>query len=129
MAKESAKERFNKARERALRGVMTLEKPLMSQNVEVTEVRYDFSLLSGYEVVECLDSDPGFTSVQGISARQAMNLFSRAAEKCRKDNREMDAQDYLQRMGEADTIAAVRVARLFFMVMSREGDLRIRPMP
>lgn len=122
-------EQFRKARELSLRGVMTLDKPLMSKDEPVTEIRYDFSLLSGYEVVECLDKDPGFTSVQGISAKQAMNLFAKAAEKCRADNKELDALDYVQRLSEADTIAAVRVARLFFTVMSREGDTRIRPMP
>ena len=44
--------------ELAVRGVIKLSTPIKSKDKDVYELHYDFSKLTGNDLVECLDTDP-----------------------------------------------------------------------
>lgn len=101
-------------------GTMTLMYPFKSHDQEVTEIKYDFCGLSGSEMMDALDS-ANANNIFNISNAQAMALFAATAAKCAPyiedgniRSRMFDAKDVKARMGAADAVKAIQLAKLFY---------------
>jgi hypothetical protein len=107
------------------RGVMTLCKPLLSADVEISELRYDFSTLTGEELVRALDSEaPDRTGERSgvLTNKQAIRLFIYAA----KNNGGLDEHDLQSRMGVQDMVGASLLAKNFFKFLVLQASNNIR---
>lgn len=111
-------------RERALRlsrGRFRLEKPIRARSRDIEELKIDFSMLSGMEVVDALDRDAKGNNAFYITKKQALFLFAEAAAKATPD---VDSTDILERISVADTLKAVQVAAAFFTASSQAANMR-----
>ena len=106
------------------KGILTLETPLTAGGKEITELPYDFTVLTGMEYTDAMDADTrGNTQkLYGITYRQALNLFATAAA---KEVEALDTTDIITRMGATDATAAVQLATLFFTASIRAARRRI----
>ncbi len=104
------------------KGILKLEMPFTSDDVEITELKYDFTALTGMEYADAMDSDTVTQQAFRITNRQALALFAIAAA---KQTEHVDNTDIIQRMGVTDSIEAVRLAALFFQASVRAGEMRI----
>jgi len=104
------------------KGILKLEMPFTSDDVEITELKYDFTALTGMEYADAMDSDTVTQQAFRITNRQALALFAIAAA---KQTEHVDNTDIVQRMGVTDSIEAVRLAALFFQASVRAGEMRI----
>lgn len=106
------------------KGRLGLETPITAGDKEFTELAYDFTKLSGLEYTDAMDSDRNINArqIDGISSRQGLELFARAAA---KEAEELDATDIVTRMGGTDAPVAVQLASLFFAASRRAGLKRI----
>ena len=100
------------------KGTLELATPIRARSKDVTELRYDFTKLTGWEYVEAMDSDPTARNVFVVTKKQAMCLFAAAAAKVTPD---VDAKDIKERIGLADAQRAVQVATLFLNTSAREA--------
>lgn len=114
------------------KGVMKLEKPIQAGAGAVTELRWDFRELTGWEYANALDGDSADVNVFKITNKQALCLFAAAAAKATTikndagmDVHPLDARDIRSRMGIDDTIKAVQMATVFFVASARAGNKRI----
>lgn len=103
-------------------GTLELSVPILSRNVEISEIHYDFDKITGWEYLNAMDADTGNTNTYRISHKQAFALFTKAASK--QDN-SLDETDMKTRMGVADVMNAVRVATVFFVSTSQAAGRRI----
>ena len=117
---------------RIAKGVMKLEKPIMGAGREVTELKWDFRNLTGWEYANALDSDSSGVNVFRITNKQALSLFAAAAAKATTVKNDagveihpLDMEDIKSRMGIDDTIMAVQTATVFFVTSARVGNKRI----
>ena len=109
--------------EKMARGRMKLSKPIMCKGKELTELHYDFLALSGFEYADAMDSDAGRGSDSfHLTNRQALALFSAAVA---KNNEDMDKEVVMRGLSIGDTIKAVQLATVFFVISSRAGNRRI----
>ena len=114
------------------KGALKLAKPIMAAGREITELRWDFRDLTGWEYANALDCDNAGVNVFRITNKQAFSLFAAAAAKATTikndggvDMHPLDARDIKERMGIDDTIKAVQVATVFFATSARVGNKRI----
>ncbi len=106
------------------KGILALETPIKAAGNEITELPYDFTVLTGMEYTDAMDGDTrGNTQkINGITYRQALNLFATAVA---KEVEALDATDIITRIGVTDATAAVQLATLFFTASIRAGQKRI----
>mgnify|MGYP000379441638 CR=1 FL=1 len=100
------------------RGSFDLETPILSRGENINKVAYDFTKLTGMEVVAALDSDPGIQP----GFKQAFAIFAQAVA---KETEGVDAKDVMERMGATDTLEGVQLAVNFYYASIRAGRLRI----
>lgn len=113
--KNAAAEKILTAAELA-KGTLKLKKPIRAASTDVTELKYDFDNLTGWEYAEAMDADPNARTVFKVTARQAMSLFAMSAA---KENEKIDATDIREQMGVADTMKAVQLTTLFLAVSAK----------
>lgn len=141
--KESAAEPEKQEEEKAIddpsaqlrelcRGKLKLLTPFRAHGQDVTEIRYDFCDLNGMEMMDALDSVITVNNMFGISNKQAMALFAMTAEKCApmvndggRLTRLFDAKDVKSRIGAADSVKAMQLAKLFYNASSQAGNNNI----
>lgn len=123
-ASEEAREKIRISNEALTegKGVLKLETPITSADGEITELPYDFTVLTGLEFTEAMDSDMNAQQIFRITSRQALALFAVAAA---RQTPSLDRRDIMERIGMTDSVAATQVATLFFSASTRAGRLRI----
>jgi hypothetical protein len=104
------------------KGTLKLEIPIRAGGEDVTELRFDFTSLTGWEYADAMDRDASAVNIFMITSKQAMMLFAATAA---KETPGIDATDIRERMGIADAIKAVQLATIFFRASARAGDRRI----
>lgn len=109
-------------RERYFSGAMKLVEPIVSADVPITELTFDFRTISGTDFIRAMDEDRETDGFR-LSNRQAIHLFAYAAG---KGNGGLDANDIINRMGIQDMVVAVRLARSFFNIAALAGEKRIK---
>ncbi len=113
------------------KGKITLFTPIRAAGKDITELRWNFRNLNGWEYANAMDCDMS-GSVFRITNRQALGLFAASAAKettikneSGVDIHPLDAQDIRERIGIDDCAKAVQVASVFFLASVREGNKRI----
>lgn len=113
------------------RGTLTLLHPFKSHDQDVTEIKFDFCNLTGNEMMDALDS-ANVNNMFNISNEQAMALFAATAAKCapwiddgRIKTRLYDAKDVKARLGAADAVKALQLAKLFYHASGQAGNNNI----
>jgi hypothetical protein len=106
------------------KGILELETPIVAGEKQITELPYDFTVLTGMEYTDAMDSDNRGNAQQmySITYRQGLNLFAAAAA---KEVEELDMTDIITRIGVTDAVEAVQLATLFFTASTRAGRKRI----
>lgn len=129
---EQATNNIEKELEHIAKGTMKLMVPLTAAGREITELKWDFRSLSGWEYVGALDYDNAGVNVFKLTNKQALSLFAAAAAKAttmkREDGSEfnpLDAHDIRDRLCIDDSIKAVQTATVFFITSARVGNKRI----
>lgn len=124
MEAEAAKVREGMEAMKEGKGILTLETPIAAGGKQIAALPYDFTVLSGMEYTDAMDSDNRGNAHQmyGITYRQGLNLFAAAAA---KEVEELDATDIITRIGVTDAVEAVQLATLFFTASTRAGRKRI----
>ena len=114
------------------KGTLKLMSPIRAHGQDVKEIKYDFCDLTGMEMMDALDSVATINNMFGISNKQAMALFAATAEKCApmvddggKLTRLFDAKDVKARLGAADSVKAMQLAKLFYNASSQAGNSNI----
>lgn len=112
------------------RGTMKLMAPFRAHGEDVKEVTYDFCGLTSAEMMDALDSVP-VNNMFTISNKQALALFAVTAEKNApmvddggRKTRLFDKRDVM-RMGAADSVKAVQIAKLFYLASGQAGNNNI----
>lgn len=104
---------------RLSKGTLKLKVPIKARDKELTELCYDFGMLTGLEYVDAMDSDRDSKNIFKVSNKQALSIFAKAAAKCTED---VDEVDICQRISVADTIKAVQTATVFLVASSRAEE-------
>ena len=104
------------------KGRLRLETLILAGDEEVKELAYDFTVLTGMEYIDAMDTDPNAMQIYRITYRQALALFATAAA---KQTDRLDMKDITSRIGATDAVEAVQLATLFFTASTRAGRLRI----
>ena len=109
------------------KGKLTLETPIKSGEKEITELKYDFTALTGLEYTDAMDNDMNANpnAIQNVTHKQALALFAKAAA---KQTEGLDMQDIMTRIGATDALEAVQLAKIFFVGSTRAGRMRISKM-
>ena len=107
---------------KTVNGRLRLEKPIRAHDLDIEELAYDFTALTGMEYTEAMDTGNGSDSVYSITNRQALSLFAKAAAKQTED---VDKQDILSQIGMTDALEGVQLAMLFFNASTQAGRMRI----
>ncbi len=110
-------------------GKLILLQPFRAHSEDVTEVAFDFCGLTNEEMMAALDTVP-VNNILAISNQQAMALFAATAAKCAPDvegekHKLYDARDIRKRMGPADAVKAIQLAKLFYNASSQAGGNNI----
>lgn len=104
------------------RGTLKLETPIKAGDKDVSELKYDFTRLTGWEYADAMDSDAGAGNIFRVTSKQALLLFAKTAG---KETEGIDATDIKERIGVTDSIKAVQLATIFFVASTRAGNNRI----
>lgn len=105
------------------KGRLALETPILAGDKEINELTYDFTELTGLEYTEAMDASPNAgQSLSGLSYRQGLSLFAKAAA---KQHEGLDMLDIVSRIGATDAAEAVELASIFFGASIRAGRKRI----
>lgn len=112
-----------------VRGVVELFVPMRSKSDDVHALHYDFSTLTGNDMVECLDSDPGANNDNGVTSRQAVALFCRACKRAEHAISGLDEIDIRRQLSGQDMVTAVRIGKSFFAHALAGALLSISRMP
>lgn len=117
---EKAKEAAKKLMEKLAKaeGVMPLTEPITGRDKTLTELRYDFSKISGWEYVEAMDMDKSATNAFKMTNKQALCLFAAAVSKVMD---EVDATDVRTRLGMMDSRNAVSITVSFLAASAQVG--------
>lgn len=112
-------------------GKLILMQPFRAHSEDISELRYDFCALTTEEEMDALDSVP-MNNMFAISNKQALALFAATAAKCApeleegvKKTRMYDATDIRKRLGPADAIKAIQLAKAFYAASSQAGSKNI----
>jgi len=100
-------------------GEFQLYAPIRAGGKDITVLEYDFQALTGWEIMDALDSDPKATNIFRVTNKQAMMMFAMAVA---KKTPGIDATDIRERMGSVDAIKVAQLAALFFATSSRAGS-------
>lgn len=114
---EQRRERMRKAfklPEEVQRGVLKLFSPMLSKDKEYMELHYDFTKLTGKEMIDALDVEPDADNNTSLTNKQAIFLFSMACSKVERSISGLDAIDIRSRLSARDMIGAVRIGKSFF---------------
>ena len=98
----------------ATKGVMRLFSPMKSRGEEVSEIHYDFSVLTNRDFISCMDADRRNRDMNSISRMQALKLYYRMHDKVERPISGLDAHDLEEQASIADTDAMVDRAAAFF---------------
>lgn len=109
------------AREKLSRGMLTLLHPIRARGRDVTELKYDFTNLTGMEYANAMASSRHADAFQ-INTMQAFHLFCATAE---KENPDIAAVDIMRDLKAEDAVKAVQAAQIFFDLTSRAGNKRV----
>ena len=114
------------------RGVLKLMTPIRAHSQDVKEIKFDFCAMTGMEMMDALDSVPTVNNMFGVTNKQAIALFAATAEKCApiiddggKLTKLYDAKDVKGRLGAADAVKAMQLAKLFYNASSQAGNNNI----
>ena len=111
-----------KAMDALNKGKFGLKYPIRDGDREYTELKYDFSSMTAWEMAQAIDKGTnGKNDAFNLTDSQALALFAAAAGKCTEG---LDATDIRERMSAADGVAAIKVAAIFFNTSSLAGSLR-----
>ena len=115
-------------------GKMKLLQPIRAAGQDITELKWNFRNLTGWEFASAMDCDSA-SNVFRITNKQALGLFAASAAKettIKNDGgveiHPLDAQDIRQRIGIDDCVKAVQIAAVFFVASAREANKRISSM-
>ena len=105
------------------RGKLKLFKPFIADDVEITELTFDFENLGGPELVRAMDrgAQNGANAFR-LTSEQALELFIASAA---KETEGVDAADVRRGLSSVDTVKAVQLATVFFVTSSQAGNGRI----
>lgn len=106
--------------ESLIRGTMILKNPMRAESTDITELKYDFSKLTGWEYVEAMDSDANARNVFKITTKQALCLFAMSAG---KETPKIDATDIKQQISVVDAVKAVQLATVFLVTSTRDAKM------
>lgn len=98
----------------ATKGVLRLFSPMKSRGEEVSEIHYDFSVLTNRDFISCMDADRRNRDMNSISRMQALKLYYRMHDKVERPISGLDAHDLEEQASIADTDAMVDRAAAFF---------------
>jgi len=104
------------------KGRLKLEKPIIINDKETDTLEYDFTIMTGMDYTDAMDSDHNARDTSRTTHRQFLALFAKAAAKCTPG---ADMEDIVERIGATDAITGEGLASLFFMASTRAGRLRI----
>lgn len=114
------------------RGKLKLLHPFRAHGQDVHELSFDFCALTGTEMMDALDEVVTVNNMFGISNKQALALFATTAGKCApmlEDGSSMtrmyDAKDVKSRLGAADSVKAIQLAKLFYQASGQAGNNNI----
>ena len=117
--------------EKISRGTMQLLKPIRAAGMDITELKWDFRNLTGWEYAKAMDCDRS-AGVINFSNVQALALFaaSAAKETVVKNERgetihPLDARDIRERIGCDDCAKGIQAASVFFLVSAQVANKRI----
>lgn len=110
-------ETVKKAIKELYKGTLKLSKPIRAASEDITELHYDFTILTGWDYVDAMDSDTAAKNMFKITSKQALSLFAVAAAK-KTDN--VDAKDIKERIGVVDAAKAVQLATVFLVTSTKE---------
>lgn len=97
-------------------GVLKLRTPIRAESADVTELKYDFSKVTGWEYVEAMDADRSSDNILRMSSKQALCLFATA---CAHEHTNLDARDIRERISAMDAMQATQLATLFTVTSAR----------
>lgn len=103
-----------------INGTVKLKKPIRARSEDVTELKYDFDKVTGWEYAEAMGMDTDSRNVFTISHKQALALFAKAAEKAMDGV--LDARDIRERLGTVDAVTAVQLAVVFIRASIRDAE-------
>lgn len=95
-------------------GVLHLFQPMRSRGEAVSELHYDFSVLTSREFIACMDADRSNRDMNTISRTQALRLYYKMHDKVERPISGLDAHDLEEQACIADTDAMVERAAAFF---------------
>lgn len=101
------------------KGTFKLAAPIRAAGADLDTLEYDFTKLTGWELVEAMDADGNAKSVFKITQKQALCVFAAAAAKCTKN---VDATDIKERIGATDALRAVQLATVFLTASARAAN-------
>lgn len=102
-------------------GTLKLQIPIKSHDTDVTELKYDFTKLTGRDYVNAIK---GTRNVFHIDAEGELMLFACAVEKT-EENDGIDRRDVYERISAQDAIVAVQLSSNFFNASFRVGSKNI----
>jgi len=113
------------------RGKLTLMQPIRAAGLDITELRWNFRNLTGWEYADAMDCDASSNAFH-ISTKQAIALFAASAAKettvkdeTGREIHPLDAQDIRRRISIDDCMKAVQAASTFFYTSAHVGNKRI----
>ena len=95
-------------------GVLHLFQPMRSRGDAVSELHYDFSVLTSREFIACMDADRSNRDMNTISRTQALRLYYKMHDKVERPISGLNAHDLEEQACIADTDAMVERAAAFF---------------
>ena len=98
-------------------GTMTLDKPIIAADAEVTEIKYSFRNMTARQYMDALGVDESGSPFY-ITRQQALALFCKAAGGL---NPSVDEHDLRERMGLVDVANAIRLGKSFFSGVGNVG--------
>ncbi len=104
------------------KGTITLATPITVRDKQVTEIKYDFSKVTGREYADALDEDTRSMNIYRLTAKQALSLFARAVSKVTEN---VDPTDVKEQIGVQDSVKAIQLSSLFFAASAKAGNDRI----
>lgn len=97
-----------------IRGAIDLFVPMRSRGEDVHALHYDFSTLTGNDLIECLDTDRYADNDNSVTNKQAMALFCRACKRVEHDISGLDEIDIRKQISVRDSLTCVRIGKSFF---------------
>ena len=120
--REKQEEAINLVIEQYGSGKMELMTPIKSRDKEITELEWDFTILTGKEYVQALDADRSAPNAFTLTNTQALAFFAAAAA---RKTPGLDTRDIRDRLGMQDAVKAIQLAQVFYAACNRAGNARI----